>query len=160
MNVNERTEAELDELVSTVLTTSRVVVGLAARALEQAEIEVTLPQYRLLVLLDRHGPQTLGSLAALLAVSASNATRMCDRLVHRGLVRRETSPQDRREVWLSLCDAGKRVVDETTSFRRRELHALLAGVSDADYGVMRRVLAHINAEAGEEIEQDWPAAGA
>ena len=51
--------------------------------------EVTLPQYRALVVLASRGPQRIVDLAGFLDVTASTATRMCDRLVRKGLVRRQ-----------------------------------------------------------------------
>ena len=46
-------------LVESVLTASRVLVGIAARSLSDAQDEVTLPQYRTLVVLQAKGPQSL-----------------------------------------------------------------------------------------------------
>ena len=49
-----------DELVDTVLAASRALVAVAARSLAAAGDEVTLPQYRALVVLAAHGPQEHG----------------------------------------------------------------------------------------------------
>jgi hypothetical protein len=46
-----------DELVDTVLAASRALVAVAARSLAAAGDEVTLPQYRALVVLSARGPQ-------------------------------------------------------------------------------------------------------
>ena len=46
-----------DELVDTVLAASRALVAVAARSLAAAGDEVTLPQYRALVVLAARGPQ-------------------------------------------------------------------------------------------------------
>jgi len=74
-------EAAPDDLVDTVLAASRALVAVAARSLAAAGDEVTLPQYRALVVLAASGPQGTADLAAALAVNPSTATRMCDRLV-------------------------------------------------------------------------------
>jgi DNA-binding MarR family transcriptional regulator len=79
--------AAADELVDTVLAASRALVAVAARSLAAAGDEVTLPQYRALVVLAARGPQGTAELAAALAVNPSTATRMCDRLVRKGLIR-------------------------------------------------------------------------
>lgn len=53
-----------DELVDTVLAASRALVAVAARSLAAAGDEVTLPQYRALVVLAAAGPQGMAELAA------------------------------------------------------------------------------------------------
>ena len=73
-----------DELADAVLDASRVLVAVAARSLAAAPSDVTLPQYRVLVVLATRGPQRPSDLAAELGVAASSITRMCDRLVVRG----------------------------------------------------------------------------
>ena len=58
----------------------------AAQATALVNDEVTLPQFRSLVVLSTAGPQTVSALADRLAVHATTMTRMCNRLVTRGLV--------------------------------------------------------------------------
>ena len=76
----------VDELTDALLTASRVLVAVSARSLAGISDEVTLAQYRTLVVLASRGPQTLQALATELEVVPSTATRMCDRLVRKGLV--------------------------------------------------------------------------
>src|ERR1700758_4144484 len=103
-----------DELVDSVLAASRALVAVAARSLAAAGDEVTLPQYRALVVLAANGPQGTAELAAALAVTPSTATRMCDRLVRKGLVRRHRQAGDRRSVRITLTAAGRGLVAEVT----------------------------------------------
>jgi DNA-binding MarR family transcriptional regulator len=148
-------EPDLDTIIETVLTTSRVFVAIAARSLAAIEVDVTLPQFRLLIVLAAHGPQTLRSLAEFLAVNASTATRMCDRLVRKGLIRRRTSPSDRREVRLALTEKGRDLVDHATTQRRIELGRLLESVPVDEQRHLVRALTYINVAAGEVPDQDW-----
>src|SRR5262249_43561331 len=92
--------------VDAVLTSSRALVGVAARSLAETEETVTLVQYRALVILASRGEINVGGLAAALGVHQSTATRLCDRLVSRGLVDRDFAPDNRREVVISLTRAG------------------------------------------------------
>ena len=148
-------EPDLDTIIETVLTTSRVFVAIAARSLASIESDVTLPQFRLLIVLAAHGPQGLGPLAEFLAVNASTATRMCDRLIRKGLVRRRTSPSDRREVRLALTERGRDLVDHATTQRRIELSRLLKSVPQEEQRHLVQSLAYINIAAGEVPDQDW-----
>ena len=65
--------------------------AITARSLSSVNEDVTLPQFRSLVVLATAGPQTVSALADRLAVHASTMTRMCNRLVTRGLVVRAPS---------------------------------------------------------------------
>ena len=70
--------------------------------------DVTLPQYRALVVLAARGPQRMGDLAEALGVHPSTATRLCDRLVDRQLVRRAVDRTNRRETTITLVAQGPR----------------------------------------------------
>ena len=146
---------DLDTIIETVLTTSRVFIAIAARSVASIETDVTLPQFRLLIVLAAHGAQTLRSLADFLAVNASTATRMCDRLVRKGLIRRRSSPSDRREVRLALTERGCDLVDHATKQRRIEISRLLKSVPVEEQRHLVRALTYINVGAGEVPDQDW-----
>jgi DNA-binding MarR family transcriptional regulator len=122
-----------DDLVDTVLAASRALVAVAARSLAAAGDEVTLPQYRTLVVLAARGPQGTADLAAALAVNPSTATRLCDRLVRKGLVRRDRQAGDRRTVRIALTPAGRDLVAAVTRRRRTELARLLGVLPQAQH---------------------------
>src|SRR5580658_2470565 len=65
------------DVVDGVLAASRALVAVAAKSLGAAEEEVTLPQYRALVVLATRGPQRMTELADALEVNQSTVTRMC-----------------------------------------------------------------------------------
>lgn len=119
---------EVDEVVSAVLTASRVLVGVSARSLAAVEETVTLAQFRTLVLLEAHGQVNLGRLAELLDVTSSTALRMIDRLLAAELVTRRENPDNRREVLLGLTAAGERLVHQVTSRRRGEIAFVVRGM--------------------------------
>ena len=104
-----RTDEEA--LVDAVLTASRVLVAIAARSLADAGEAVTLTQYRALVVLASRGPQSLAALAEALAVTPPTASRLCERLVRKGLVGRRVDRSDRRQVRIALSAAGRRLID-------------------------------------------------
>ncbi|WP_206425959.1 MarR family winged helix-turn-helix transcriptional regulator [Nakamurella antarctica] len=121
--------SEVDDVVSAVLTASRVLVGVAARSLAIVEETVTLAQFRTLVVLGAHGQINLGRLAELLDVTPSTALRMIDRLLAVDLVTRRENPDDRREVLLGLTGDGTKVVRKVTARRRREIAAVVRGMN-------------------------------
>ncbi|HWG01726.1 MAG TPA: MarR family transcriptional regulator [Trebonia sp.] len=141
-------------VVDAVLGASRVLVAVAARSLAGAAEEVTLPQYRALVVLASRGPQRVNSLAEALDVTASTATRMCDRLVRKGLVRRRTARTDRREVRITLTAAGQELVDEVTRRRRTEISQLLVKIPESDQAAIIDLFDKLAAAAGEQPTRD------
>ena len=138
-----------DELVDTVLAASRALVAVAARSLAAAGDEVTLPQYRALVVLAARGPQGTAELAAALAVTPSTVTRLCDRLVRKGLVRRHRQADDRRAVRIALTGAGRDLVAEVTRRRRAELARLLGALPPDQHEPVIAALRAFAAAAGE-----------
>ena len=85
-----------EEHIDAVRLASRVLVAVTAQSLTSVEDRVTLPQFRILVILASRGPQNLRSVAQGLGVIPSAATRLCDKLVSAGLIHRTVDPADRR----------------------------------------------------------------
>jgi len=79
---------------------------LASRA-DLACCGMTVAQAATLESLDRRCGMTLGELARELGISPSTVTRNVDRLVERGLVRRERHPGDRRSFRVVLTSGGR-----------------------------------------------------
>jgi DNA-binding MarR family transcriptional regulator len=137
------------------LVASRALVGVAARSLSALEADVTLPQYRALVLLSARGEQKVSTLADALGIHPSTATRLCDRLLAKGLIDRTTSRGNRREVTLTLSPDGLALVNAVTRSRRRELRRIVSRIDPAG----RRALIHafdaFATAAGEAPDDAW-----
>lgn len=144
-----------DDVADAVLTASRVLVGIAAASLSPIEAEVTLSQYRTLVVLASRGPQSLQDLAAELQVAPSTGTRMCDRLVGKGLIARRVPAENRREVELSITAAGAAIVKRVAADRRRQLRAITDRMSARSQAALVQALEEFSAAAGEVPEHQW-----
>jgi DNA-binding MarR family transcriptional regulator len=148
-------EARSQPVVDAVVGASRALVAIAARSLGAAGDEVTLAQYRALVVLASRGPQRVVDLAGFLDVTASTATRMCDRLVRKGLVHRQRLSSDRRTVRVSISAAGRDLVAAVTQRRRRDVQAIVARMSAREREQLVATLRMFADAAGEVPEQDW-----
>ncbi|TMR01933.1 MarR family transcriptional regulator [Actinomadura soli] len=139
----------VDEVTSAVLTASRLLVAISVRSLAAVEDAVTLPQFRLLVVLSAQGPLKLVTLAGLLEVNPSTAMRMVDRLAAAGLLDRQASPDSGREVRIQLTAAGRAIVDDVTARRRADIAEIVARMPP---GQRRTLVAALRAftEAGGE----------
>jgi DNA-binding MarR family transcriptional regulator len=144
-----------EEVVGALLALSRVFVAETARSLSGLDEDVTLPQFRTLVVLVSRGPQRVADLARELAVTSSTAVRMCNRLVRKGLVARQERPDDRRVAWITLTAAGRDLVGGATSRRREGLAALVAELPMARPRTLASVLNAIVEVAGEVPDRQW-----
>jgi DNA-binding MarR family transcriptional regulator len=142
-------EGGADEVTDAVLTASRLLVAVSARSIAAVGEDVTLPQFRMLVILAGRGPLRAGALAESLDVHPSTATRMADRLVAAGLLDRVGNPDNRREVIVDLTGAGRRLVDDVTQRRRAEISAIVTRM-DPDLRVSLVAALRAFAQAGNE----------
>jgi DNA-binding MarR family transcriptional regulator len=138
-----------------VLSASRVLVAVAARSLADVAEEVTLTQYRTLVVLASRGPQNLAGLADAVGVAPATATRMCDRLVRKDLIRRRTERDDRRQLRVALTAKGRSLVDAVTGRRRQEIARIMSEIPVEQQAVLVQALGRFASAAGEVPEQDW-----
>ncbi len=144
-----------DDLVEALLAAGRAMVAIAARSLADLAFEVTLPQFRALVVLASRGPQRVVDISAELGVNPSTATRMCDRLVLKKLVRRYRSTSDRREVRLTLTASGTRLVQEVSARRRVELARLVESMPQSWVRPLTAALKSLSESVGELPESEW-----
>lgn len=109
--------------LATFEVATRDLVGVALASIE--DLDVSLPQLRLLVVLEELGRSSSTRCARALGVAGSSVTRMVERLHSAGLLDRGTDPDNRSVVTLELTDAGRRVVRQVRSRRRRRLGEIL-----------------------------------
>ena len=153
---NVSRQEDVSAVTSAVLTASRALVTVSVRSLAAAEEPVTLPQFRLLMLLDGHGETNLVTLADRLLVNSSTALRMVDRLAKRGLVTRRVNPASRREVLLRLTETGERIVNEVTARRREEIAAIVVKMPARDRVGLVKALRFFAAALGEPVDEpEW-----
>jgi DNA-binding MarR family transcriptional regulator len=144
-----------EQVVDAVLRASRVLVSVAVRSLAGAGDDVTLPQYRALVVLASRGPQRPSELAEQLAVHPSTVTRLCDRLVTKRLVERTTSTESRREVSIRLAPKGRRLVDRVTVRRREEIARIVAEIPARERASTVNALHALGDAAHEPADSAW-----
>lgn len=111
-----------------MLAVSRTMTAIVSRTLSDVADQITVPQLRVLVLLNTRGPLNLTTIAQHLAVNASNASRTCDQLVATGRLLRTSDPQDGRSAVLGLSADGARFVAELMRARRLLIDDVMARV--------------------------------
>jgi DNA-binding MarR family transcriptional regulator len=145
----------LDEVVDAFAALSRILVGITARSLSMLDIDLTLSQYRIVVVLAARGPQRTVDLARELTLHPSTVTRTCDRLIRRGLLHRQHRQLDRRVAWLALSESGKELIGQVMRRRTAEIRRLIEVVPVDDPGQVAGVLGAIVSAAGDLPETEW-----
>ncbi|MDO8105770.1 MarR family transcriptional regulator [Isoptericola sp. b441] len=149
----------LDRAADVTLHASRALLAVIARSLNEALDEVSLPQYRVLVLLATEGPLRSGVVAERMGIHPSTFTRNADRLVAGGWVQRIDEPGTRLTVLIELTDAGRDLVDRVTARRREEIAAILAGMADDERATLADALEAFTRAAGGPAPGELSALG-
>jgi DNA-binding MarR family transcriptional regulator len=119
-----------------------------------AEVSLTVPGWRVLVVLLRGDRLRVGELADRTSIEFSTLSRLIDALQRRGLVARKPAKDDARVVHVSLTARGRAVtrqlLPEAVALERR----MIAGMSAAEVGDLRRLLEKLYENIrGEEATQ-------
>lgn len=143
-----------DRVADETLRLSRSLLGVVARSLGDSLEQVTLPQFRVLVLLTARGPVRMRDLAERMGAVPSTFTRVVDRLEDAGWVSRSPGSGDRREVLISVTPAARQLVDEVTERRRREIARILSHLDTTEQERVREAFLLFTAAAGEPAAED------
>ncbi|HET9954584.1 MAG TPA: MarR family transcriptional regulator [Polyangiaceae bacterium] len=103
----------------------RKFLAFSERAAREAGVE---PQQHQLLLAVRGLPEgarpTIGTVAERLSVEPHTAVALVDKLEQRGLLRRERSTEDRREVLLKLTPEGETTLKALSALHRQQLRSV------------------------------------
>ena len=108
-------------------------IGITARAIDQTAeaAELTLVQWRVLVIASQTEGLRIGELAAHLGISIPSASRLVRRIESQGLVTAMRADDDRRATNIALTKAGREIVDAVVR-RRRKLIGLALSAKPED----------------------------
>ena len=127
--VDELTGAAIPGWAITVVQLNNVVA---------ARLGVTDTDVQCLHALGRRGPTTPGALAGYVNLTSGSASRMIDRLVAAGCVRRVPDPHDRRRVLIEPTEEGLRRVTDAYADLVSDTRADLADFDDAELAAIAR----------------------
>lgn len=88
---------------------------------ETTQGQLTSAQIKLLKLIEQADGQTVGDVASFLGVSNAAASKIVNRLVRRSFLKRGEAATDRRTSELGLTAAGRQLLGEYETARRRRL---------------------------------------
>lgn len=112
--------------------------------------DTTLPRFDVMAALYRaRGDVTMSELSRRLLVSNGNATTVVDRLEKDGLVRRNQSPADRRTVFVTMTDEGRKQFESWAVDHEVQVNTLLSALSEAEVDAMSEMLKGMFREDGK-----------
>jgi DNA-binding MarR family transcriptional regulator len=124
---------------------------------ELAGLDVTPAQVTALVVLARVSERTMGELAWELGMTESATTRLIDRLVRTGLVRRARDVSDRRVVRVRLSPYGRQLVDVVLARRQARFERTGSHMAAADRDALLKGLDAL-LQAWESLQHEDPEA--
>jgi len=120
---------------------------------EWLRLDLTMPQLKVAVYLFINQSSRMSELASALDVSLATATGVVDRLVEKGLVVRESDPEDRRVVRCHLSEKGESLIGGLWKLARDRVGELLRALDTPDLVKTEELLKAL-LKAGELTRRD------
>jgi DNA-binding MarR family transcriptional regulator len=143
------TDAMTDATADAVLLASKRLFAVSAESIALTDESITLPQFRVLVLLSSRGSMNLSALLEHLGMHSSSGSRTIDLLVGRGLVDRQCHGVSGGEVVIGLTLDGAAVVGKATQWRRREIAKIVARMPESTRESLLAIVEQFNDAGGE-----------
>jgi DNA-binding MarR family transcriptional regulator len=149
---DEEPRTDLHRQVRAVMRATQALVGIVVSSLSEVDGIVSVPQLRILLIVANRGPLSVNALASAARVHPSNATRACDPLVTLGLLARQESTTDRRQVQLTLTDHGRDVLGSVLRHRQTAIAQILGRMTPSPRADLVVGLESFCAAAGEVVD--------
>jgi len=111
---------------------------MSLHAAEFTTLDITMAQAKLLYVLVASGELTMSETARQLGVTLSTASGAVEHLVGLGLVNRSEDPSNRRQVLVSVTDAGAETLEQMREMSTAHLRMLFDRVTDEDLALIER----------------------
>jgi DNA-binding MarR family transcriptional regulator len=128
----------------------QISVAIFANRMAEAGIDLTPVQFAALTTVDDNPGVDQATLAGLIAYDKVTIGGVVDRLVQKGLLRREVSKQDRRARVLTLSNEGQRLLAHALPEARLVQDDTLAGLTDDERRTFVELLRRATDAANEQ----------
>jgi DNA-binding MarR family transcriptional regulator len=109
----------------------------------QRSADLAVPQFRALMHINRNPGASLQGVAHHLGLTAPTVSKMVDGLVLDGLVRREPSPKDRRQITLNLTDRGQEILEQAHQATQARLSEVLAQLTPHESEIVMQAMKYL-----------------
>ena len=118
------------------------------------DVGFSMAQFKALLLIGSTGGVPAGELARRLGIGPSAVTPLVEKLVRRGLVRREEDPSDRRVSWARPTSEGMAILEQVGATRREGLEGVLALLAPDELGLVEEALKILCSAAAKKVEME------
>lgn len=149
----ERTDERTARALKTWVVLARAYAAVARAVEEQiARSGLTTTEFGILEALHHKGPLLLGEIQRKVLVTSGGITYLVDRLVAKGLVTREPSPDDRRARYAVLTPEGKQLIAEIFPAHAAFLADVLSILDEREQGQATALLRKLGLGAAARTE--------
>lgn len=137
-----------------------VVLARAFNAVSQqaaeniAQHNITSTEFGILEVLYHKGPMLLGEVQRKILVTSGGITYLVDRLVEKGLVKREECPEDRRARYAVLTPAGQVLIKRIFPDHAARIEQALSGLTTSEQREATVLLRKLGLAAAESTDSD------
>ncbi|MGV8833975.1 MAG: MarR family winged helix-turn-helix transcriptional regulator [Devosia sp.] len=142
--------AALEDRTKTALTAMRKILRtteLNSKRLMQ-ETGLTPSQLIFMQMLDDEHEQTAGFVAGRMGITQATTTALLQKLEAQGMIQRRKGETDRRQVWLSLTDAGHKVLQIAPDGVHARFHQEFAALEEWEQAMLIASLERVAAMLG------------
>jgi DNA-binding MarR family transcriptional regulator len=118
------------------------------------ELDLTMPQFKVLMVLFSKGKTSVGEIAEILRVKTPNITWILDKLVEQELVERNHDFADRRVVYSQLTPKAKKLISQLIQTKIERFQRVLAKLTPEELIDLEKSLLALN-QALEKEETNW-----
>ena len=144
--MDQKTGSGMDEVLNELL------VKLFKNIMEIEEKWLITPEFKDISVNDMHvveaigikEPKSMSTVAKLMSVTTGTLTKSMDGLSDKGYVSRERGKKDKRVVFVTLTEKGRRAYRHHEKFHRNMIDNIKVGISDHETTVLIYALAKLN----------------
>jgi MarR family 2-MHQ and catechol resistance regulon transcriptional repressor len=134
---------------------ARAFGAIAEHAAEDvARHEITTTEFAILEVLYHKGPMLLGEVQRKILVTSGGITYLVDRLVEKGLVKREQCPEDRRARYAVLTPAGQALIKRIFPGHAARIEQAMSGLTQAEQREATSLLRKLGLAAAGRTDQE------
>lgn len=103
------------------------------------EYNLSFPQFKMLHILNRIGPQKVSHLAEKLGLTSAAITGITDRLVTEGYVERKRTEADRRVVFIAITKHGETILQKINDDQEQSTLTIFNSLEEEDILHLKRI---------------------
>ena len=138
----------LEEFLPYRLSVLATIVSQGFARLYSDRFGISIPEWRVIAMLGQHGSLTSKEIGERTHMHKTMVSRAVTDLDRHGLLSRLTNRADKRELFLSLTDSGRRTYSEIVPLARDFAARLTADLSESDRAAFDRIIATLRDRTG------------